>query len=158
MKKRVFGRYLSMAQGSRRALFRGLIRALVTYGKIKTTKAKAKAVQGQIDKLVTLAKKKDIPFRRKVYGYLGGDRKAADALFGPIAEAFRERQSGFTRIVNLGARRGDAAEMVRLEWVEEISKDDTGIKGIKDDKSPEKLKEKKVSGKGKREPAKSVKK
>jgi large subunit ribosomal protein L17 len=122
MKKRVFGRQLSRERDTRRALFRSLIRALVSNGKIKTTKAKAKAIQGKIDTLVSLGKKKDISARRRVYAILGNDRKTTDFIFGKIASVFSDRKSGFTRIINLPRRLGDQAEMVRLEWSSEIEK------------------------------------
>jgi large subunit ribosomal protein L17 len=120
MKKRVFGKKLSRSKSARRALFRGLIRALVAYGSIKTTKVKAKAVQGEIDRMVSLAKNGSLAARRRVYAKLGNDRKTTDLLFSKVATAFSARKSGFTRIIPLPSRRGDSAEMARLEWVEEV--------------------------------------
>ena len=79
MKKRVYGRKLSRERDTRRALFRTLIRALVKYDKIVTTKAKAKAIQGDIDKLVNLAKKDSIQARRRLFASLGNDKVTARA-------------------------------------------------------------------------------
>lgn len=120
MRKMVFGRQLSRGRKSRIALFRSLIRALALSGKIVTTKAKAKAVIPQIDKLITAAKKNSVSGRRKALSKLGNDRGTVDLLFLKIAPVFKERTSGFTRITLLPRRTGDKAEMVRLEWVEKI--------------------------------------
>jgi large subunit ribosomal protein L17 len=138
MKKRVFGRQLSRERDTRRALFRSLIRALVLNGKIKTTKAKAKAIQGKIDTLVTLGKKNDISARRKAYAVLGNDRVTTDYLFGKVASVFSGRTSGFTRIVNLPRRLGDSAQMVRFEWSVEIEKYNEPGKGKKKNKAVDK--------------------
>ncbi len=120
MKKRVFGRQLSRERDTRRALFRSLIRALVKHGKIKTTKAKAKAIQASIDKLVNLAKKDSISAKRRVFAILGNDKETTKKLLIEVVPSFSDRSGGYTRIVPLPARRGDAAQMVRFEWVKEI--------------------------------------
>lgn len=120
MKKRVFGRQLSRERDTRRALFRSLIRALVKHGKIRTTKAKAKAIQADIDKLVNLAKKDSISAKRRVFAILGNDKETTKKLLIEVVPSFLDRSGGYTRIVPLPARRGDAAQIVRLEWVKEI--------------------------------------
>lgn len=122
MRKMVFGRQFSRGKKGRIALLRSLVRALVLNGKITTTKAKAKAIQGQIDKYLSHAKKGSLGLRRKVLAETGNDRKTVDALFNKIAPAFGERKSGFTRIVALPPRKGDNAQMARLEWVEKKDK------------------------------------
>ena len=119
MRKMVFGRKLSRGKKGREALIRSLIKALIGVGKIETTKAKAKAIQGQVDKLVTMAKKNTLASRRGVLAYLANDRKATDNLVTNIAPVFKDRKGGYTRIILLGKRLGDAAEMARLEWVEQ---------------------------------------
>jgi large subunit ribosomal protein L17 len=135
MKKRVYGRKLSRERDTRRALFRALIRALVKYDKIVTTKAKAKAIQGDIDKLVNLAKDGSIQTQRRLFASLGNDKETAKAFTERIAPSFKERKGGYTRIINLPRRKGDAAEIVRIEWVkptlvkEEKSKDKKKSKG-----------------------------
>ncbi len=123
MKKRKFGRKLSRGSGARRALYRSLIAALVEHGSIETTKAKAKIIQPQVDKLVSKAKYTDVAKRRKVYATLGNDRITTDRLFNDVATKFGDRNGGYTRIVNLPNRRGDSAKMARIEWVKEISVD-----------------------------------
>lgn len=124
MKKKVFGRKLSRDNSSRRALFRLLVRALVANGKIVTTKAKAKAVQPDAERLVNLAKTKDVATIRQVYSFLANDRQTTDRLFNHVAKAFSGKTSGFTRIVNLPRRLGDFAEMARIEWTEKIEVSD----------------------------------
>lgn len=120
MKKRVFGHKFGRGSGARRALFRSLIRALVAEGRIETSKAKAKTTQKRVERLVNLAKGKGVSKRRQVYAMLGNDRETTDDLFNKIAQSFVDRVGGYTRIINLGRRRGDASEMARLEWVKEI--------------------------------------
>jgi len=119
MRKRVFGRQLSRGRKSRTALFRSLLRALILNGKIKTTKAKAKAIQPTAEKLVTLAKQASVSSRRKAMRFLP-ERESLDILFSKIAPAFSTRNGGYTRIILYPPRRGDSAEIAVLEWVESI--------------------------------------
>jgi large subunit ribosomal protein L17 len=122
MKKQVFGRQLSRERDTRRALFRGIVISLIENGKINTTKAKAKAVIPLVDKLVNLSKDGSQASLRKAYGLLGNKSKYSRKLIEEIGPTFPDRRSGYTRIINLGTRRGDKAKMVRLEWVKEIVK------------------------------------
>lgn len=131
MKKRVYGRKLSRERDTRRALFRALIKALVKYDKIVTTKAKAKAIQGDIDRLVNLAKDGSIQKQRRLFGSLGNDKETAKAFTEKIAPSFTERKGGYTRIINLPRRKGDAAEIVRIEWVKPISEKEDTKKKVK---------------------------
>ncbi|MFZ5932956.1 MAG: 50S ribosomal protein L17 [Patescibacteria group bacterium] len=120
MRKKVFGRQLSRAKKAREALFRALIRSLILNGRIETTKAKAKSIIGEVDRLLGLASKKNVANQRRVLAILGNDRQSANVLFEKIAPALKEKDSGFTKITLLPPRKGDMAEMVRLEWVEKI--------------------------------------
>ena len=120
MRKRVFGRKFGRDTDSRKALLRSLVRALVLSGKIETTRAKAKGVQGDIDKLVTLARKGGISQRRNALKELGNDRRTVNEIFDKVVKVFQNRTSGFTRIIPLVLRKGDSAQMVRLEWVENM--------------------------------------
>lgn len=120
MKKKVYGRKLSRGLNARRALFRTLIRAIVMHGSIETTKAKAKAVQADIDKLVTIAKVGGVNERRRVHSHLGNDRRTTDKLFEIVKTSFSSRKSGFTRIVKLPRRKGDGAEIAKLEWTDKV--------------------------------------
>lgn len=122
MKKNVYGRQLSRERDTRRALFRSLTRALVLSGKIKTTKGKAKVMQGFVEKAVTLGKNEGVAARRRLYSMLANDRVTATFIVEKVAPAFSNKKSGFTRTVNLPKRRGDNAQVVRLEWTEEVEK------------------------------------
>lgn len=117
MKNRIFGRQLNRSRKSRRALFRAQTKALVEYGQIKTTIAKAKALQPFVEKIMTLTKKDTLPARRAVLAKLANDKKTTAKLFADIANV-KARNSGFTRIVRLPKRKGDFAQMARFEWVE----------------------------------------
>jgi len=117
MRHRVFGRKLGRDVKSRKALFKNLINALIEHQEIKTTEAKAKAIKGLVDKFVSRAKKKDLHSRRLVFSFLQ-NQKMVNKLFEEIAPRFRQRSSGFTRIIKLGRRKGDAAMVVKMEFVE----------------------------------------
>lgn len=134
MKKRVFGRKLSRERDTRRALFRTLIKALVEHGKIKTTLAKAKSIQPDVDRLVVLSKEGSVSSLRRVYAYLGNDTKTARDLLKVVAPAFKDRSSGFTRIVKIGRRKGDASLMVSLEWVDKVIREEEKKKEVKEGK------------------------
>ncbi|HTK03434.1 MAG TPA: 50S ribosomal protein L17 [Alphaproteobacteria bacterium] len=118
MNKKVFGRKLSRSRPAREALFSSLSRSMILTGKMTTTRAKAKAVVPDIEKLVTLSKKGDISSRRKALSMLDNAKDATVALFGKVATAFANRQSGFTRLTSLPRRKGDNAQQVRVEWTE----------------------------------------
>ena len=120
MNKKVFGRKLSRSRPAREALFTSLAQSLIKNGKIETTRAKAKAVVPGVEKMVTFARKGSLAGRRRVLGMLDNSREAADILFSNVAKAFLVKNSGFTRIISLPRRRGDNAEMVRLEWTEKV--------------------------------------
>lgn len=140
MKKQVFGRQLSRERDTRRALFRGIAISLIENGKINTTKAKAKAVIPLVDKLVNLSKEGSQASLRKAYSLLGNKSKYAKKLIEEVGPTFPERKSGYTRIINLGTRKGDKAEMVRLEWVKEIIKKEEKKKKAKAKKAVKKAK------------------
>lgn len=131
MRKQVFGRKFSRGKKGRIALLRSLIRAIVLNGKIETTEARAKAISGQIDKYVNSAKTGSLTLRRKILAKMGNDRETVSALFQKVAPTFKDRKSGFTRIIRLMPRKGDAAKMVRLEWVEgEKPKEEKNVKDV----------------------------
>ncbi|WP_408955528.1 50S ribosomal protein L17 [Natroniella sp. ANB-PHB2] len=110
-------RKLSRKSSSRKALLVSLATALFKNERIETTEPKAKEARRFAEKLVTKAKKGTQHARRQVMGQLQ-DREAVEALFDEIAPRFADRQGGYTRIMKLGPRRGDAAPMVILELVE----------------------------------------
>ena len=122
MRKREFGKKLSRERGSREALFVSLVESLVKNRKINTTKAKAKAISGYVDKLVNLAKKDTLAGKRQVLKNLRGNKEIATILWKDIAKLFADKTGGYTRIVPLVSRKGDMAEMVRMEWTNKESK------------------------------------
>ncbi|MCI7478573.1 MAG: 50S ribosomal protein L17 [Selenomonadales bacterium] len=107
---------LGRNSSARKALFKSILTSLFKYERIETTEAKAKEVSGLADQLITLAKRGDLSARRQAAAQLA-DKEVVQKLFGSIAEQFKDRQGGYTRILKLGVRRGDAAPMVILELV-----------------------------------------
>ena len=128
MQKRVFGRKLSRERSSRELLFVSLVESLVHHGQIKTTKAKAKSIIGLIDRLVVLAKKGTLASKRQVLKRLKGNKEISTLLWTNIAKTFETRNGGYTRIIPLTQRKGDMAEMVRIEWTDKIEKPELKIK------------------------------
>ena len=109
---------LSRDASHRKALLANLCIEVIDHERIKTTQAKAKAVKPEIEKLITLARKGDLHARRQVISILQHpDKGIVYKLFDEIAPRYTQRPGGYTRIVKLGARRSDAAEMVFLELV-----------------------------------------
>ena len=131
MKKKVFGKKLSRASTTRKALARSLAGSMIKNGSIETTHAKAVFVQHYLETLVKSAKAGGIAKRRRVYASLANNRQATDLIFTNIAPAFMQRSGGYTRIVKLPNRKGDQAKMARLEWVEkiEVSDKEKGLSG-----------------------------
>lgn len=145
MNKRVFGTKLSRERSSRELLFVGLVENLVLHGRIRTTKAKAKAIVGLVDRLVVLVKKDTLASKRQVLKRLKNNKDIATKLWTNVAKTFANRPSGFTRIIPLVARKGDLAEMVRLEWVEDVRKEEKSDKSEKKTKTTKTIKTKKDS-------------
>lgn len=150
MKKKVFGRYFSRSRKAREALFKSLIKAFILHGKMVTTLAKAKAIQGEIDKVVTLAKKDSFSKEREIAAKLSADRKLVEKFVKEVSGSFKERAGGFTRIIRLPSRKGDAAQMARVEWVVEIVKETPSKKeATKAENKKEKVKKVKTQTKRK---------
>lgn len=117
MKHRVKGKKLKRSLGHRRALYKNLAVSLIEHGQIKTTLGKAKAVRPFMERLITHAKKGDLAARRRLLQKLSSNRAAVKKLVEEIAPQFARRNGGYTRIIKLGSRVGDQAEMARLEFV-----------------------------------------
>ena len=100
----------------RKMLMRSLVTNLINAESIKTTLPKAKEARKDADKIVTIAKKGDLAARRLAASRLT-EPKAVKKLFEKIAPSMKDRQGGYTRIIKLGTRKGDAAEMCILQWV-----------------------------------------
>ncbi|MGB8643901.1 MAG: 50S ribosomal protein L17 [Anaerolineae bacterium] len=111
------GRHLGRNSSQRKTLFRNLITELFRYERIKTTEAKAKAVRADAEQLITLAKRGDVHARRTAQRTVL-DKKVAAKLFEKLGPRYKERPGGYTRILKLGPRLGDAAPMVLLELVD----------------------------------------
>jgi large subunit ribosomal protein L17 len=111
------GKKLGRDSAHRKALYSNLAGALIEHGRIQTTLAKAKAVKPLAEKLITLGKRGDLHARRQALAALRSN-DVVHRLFADIAPRFSDRPGGYTRIVKLGPRQGDAAEMVYLELVD----------------------------------------
>lgn len=109
-------RKLGRNSGARKALFKSILTSFFKYGRIETTEAKAKEIRVLADKLITLAKRGDLASRRMAIARLA-DENVVRKLFDEIAAKYTERNGGYTRILKLGPRRGDAAPMVIIELV-----------------------------------------
>lgn len=125
MRHRIAGHKLNRSTGHRRALRRNLITQLLRHERIRTTRAKAASVRGASEKLITLAKRGNLKgeagavHARRLAANRLSDPEVVKKLFDEIAPRFAERPGGYTRVLKLGARKNDAAEMVLLELVEE---------------------------------------
>lgn len=117
MRHQVSGRSLSRPTGHRTLMYRNMVTDLLRYEKITTTEAKAKEVRGIAEKVITLGKDGSLHSRRRVLS-MTNDSKVVAKLFGELAPRYAKRTGGYTRIVKLGPRLGDAAPMVQLELVE----------------------------------------
>ena len=111
------GKKLGRDSAHRKALYSNLAGALIEHGRIQTTEAKAKAVKPYAEKMITLGKRGDLAARRQALAHLRSQH-VVHQLFAEVAPRFTERPGGYTRIVKLGPRQGDAAEMVYLELVD----------------------------------------
>jgi large subunit ribosomal protein L17 len=109
---------LSRDTAHRKSLMRNLCRDVIAHERIRTSQAKAKAVKPKVEKLITLGKRGDLHARRIALSELGNDKFLVHKLFEEVAPRYAERPGGYTRIVKLGQRQGDAAEMVYLELVD----------------------------------------
>ena len=111
------GKKLGRDSSHRKALYSNLTGALITHGRIETTEAKAKAVRPLAEKMITLGKRGDLHARRQAMAELRSN-DVVHKLFADVAPRFAEREGGYTRIVKLGPRQGDAASMALLELVD----------------------------------------
>jgi len=112
MAYRKFGRDSS----ARKAMLRDVVTALFDKERIETTEAKAKEVSGLADQMITLAKRGDLHARRQALAFMMSEA-VVRKLFDTIAPKYKERQGGYTRVLKLGPRQGDAALMAILELV-----------------------------------------
>ncbi len=162
-------KHFSRKSGPRKALIRGLVNSLVEHGRIKTTVTRAKEVRRHVEKAVTLGKKDNLNSIRLLISRLAS-QDAALAIVKNIAPRFKDRDGGYTRVIKIGRRPGDTAEMAFLEFVDydfktakaaaTPAKATKAAKGAKADKSVEKAasKAKKASAVAVKTAKKSVRK
>jgi large subunit ribosomal protein L17 len=117
MAHHVDGRKLGRKQGPRLALYKNLTVSVLEFERVQTTEAKAKEIQGRVEHMITLAKRGDLSSRREVVSGLPNRPDIVKKLFDNIAPKYADRTSGFTRIVHVGQRVGDAAPIVQIELV-----------------------------------------
>ena len=117
MRHRVNGRKLGRTSAHRKALFRNQLTALFTHERIVTTLAKARELRPQAERLVTIARQGSLAGRRRVLQSVP-DKEVVRRLFDDIAPRFADRPGGYTRILKMGRRRGDGAELAIIEFVD----------------------------------------
>ena len=111
------GKKLGRDSAHRRALYANLAGALIEHGRVRTTVAKAKAVRPIAEQMITLGRRGDLHARRQALAYLRS-QDVVHKLFSDVAPRFAERNGGYTRVIKLGPRQGDAASMALLELVD----------------------------------------
>jgi len=111
------GRKFDRAGDERKALLRGLVKDLLTHERLKTTEAKAKEMRPIAEKMITLGKDGTVHARRQALAYVN-DKDIVAKLVAEIAPRFTARPGGYTRIIKLGPRLGDGAQMAQVELVE----------------------------------------
>jgi len=114
MRHRNAGRKLSRNTSHRRALLRNLVTSLLDHGRLMTTLPKAKEVRPLAEKMITLGKQDSLHARRQVHSYLLKD-ETAKKVFDTIAPTFADRKGGYSRIIRLGNRKGDVADLAIIE-------------------------------------------
>ena len=111
------GKKLGRDAAHRRALYANLAGALIEHGRIKTTEAKAKAVKPIAEQMITLGRRGDLHARRQALSFLRS-QDVVHKLFAEVGPRFADRPGGYSRIIRIGPRPGDSAEMVYLELVD----------------------------------------
>jgi large subunit ribosomal protein L17 len=130
MRKNIFGRQFKRDANERKALFKGLISSLILRSRIKTTEEKAKSIKGEVDKIITKAKSDLAKARYLLQGQL--PQRVIDRVISEIAPRFSQRQGGYTRIIRIGRRFSDNAQMVLMEWTEqkEVKSQNSKVKSL----------------------------
>ncbi|MCP5364754.1 MAG: 50S ribosomal protein L17 [Hyphomicrobiales bacterium] len=127
MRHRVSGRKLNRTSSHRRAMFSNMTVSLLRHEQIITTLPKAKELRGFADRMITLGKRGDLHARRRASSFLHDDKLLAK-LFGPLADRYRQRNGGYTRVLKAGFRYGDNAPIAVIELVDR----DPDAKGAED--------------------------
>lgn len=116
MRHRKKATILGRKKASREALLRNLAASVIIYEKVQTTEAKAKAVKPFVEKAITSGKKQDLASRRKLLKFFYTEHPV-NKIFEVLADRYKNRAGGYTRIVKIGPRKNDGAEMVQIELV-----------------------------------------
>ncbi|MDH5596983.1 MAG: 50S ribosomal protein L17 [Candidatus Peregrinibacteria bacterium] len=117
MRHRVKSTRLNRDRSHLDAMTRNLATSIILYEKVKTTEGKAKLVKPIVEKLITKAKKQDLPLAMRTLNAFLTDKNASKKLIRELLERYKERNSGYLRVTPLGFRAGDAAPMVQIELV-----------------------------------------
>jgi len=129
MRHRNSGRKLNRTPSHRKAMFSNMAAALIKHEQITTTLPKAKDLRRVVDRLITLGKRGNLHARRQALTALRGDRAMAEKLFTALAERYKDRPGGYTRVLRAGYRYGDSAPLAVIELVdrdEEAKGQDSG--------------------------------
>ncbi len=116
MRHRKKGKILDRKKESRELMLHNLASSILIYEKVKTTEAKAKTVKPLVEKFITIARKGDLTSRRKLIAVLP-QKLAVKKAMEVLGNRYKDKKGGYTRIVKLGARQGDGADMVQIELV-----------------------------------------
>ena len=117
MNHRKTGRKLGRTSAHRKALFRNMVTSLLEHEQIRTTDAKAKELRGVAERMITLGKRGTLHARRQALRTIRS-KEVASKVFDELADRYRERPGGYTRVIKLGQRAGDAAPMAIIELVD----------------------------------------
>jgi len=117
MRHRKSGRKLGRDSAHRSAMFRNMVTSLLDHERIQTTDAKAKELRGVAERMITLGKRGDLHARRQALAVIR-DKDVAAKVFGELADRYRERPGGYTRVIKAGRRAGDAAPLSIIELVD----------------------------------------
>lgn len=139
MRHQIAGRKLGRNSSHRKALMRTMVTEFLNEERIVTTIAKAKELRSVAEKMITLGKKESLPARRRALGFIRS-KEVVHKLFDSLGPRFADRNGGYTRIIRLGVRKGDNAELALLELVEaeavaSSAKDESGGKAKKGKKA-----------------------
>lgn len=136
MRHGVSGRKLGVTSTHRIAMLRSMATSLIKHEQITTTLPKAKELRPYVERIITLGKRGDLHARRQAYAQIR-DERVVDKLFTTIAERYKARAGGYTRVLKAGVRYGDAADMAVIELVER----DVTAKGLDSGPRPEAVEE-----------------
>jgi large subunit ribosomal protein L17 len=133
MRHKVKGKKLGRKRGHRRELVKNLTTSLILYERIITTEAKGKLVKGEVEKILTLGKRGDLHSRRLILSKLNS-KLAVTKIFEDLNQQFKDKKSGFVRIVKIDSRHGDNASLVMVELLIKHKEEERKIEKVKDKK------------------------